>query len=75
MRFTIKREDFLKGLNVASRAIASKNAKAVLENLKLDLDEKAYLSQGQMKTFPLKPKCLIVWAKKWLLETTKKVRC
>ena len=32
MRFTIKREEFLKGLNIASRAISSKNAKAVLEN-------------------------------------------
>ena len=35
MRFTIKREEFLKGLNIASRAISSKNAKAVLENFKL----------------------------------------
>ena len=40
MRFTIKREEFLKGLNVASRAISSKNAKAVLENFKLDLDDR-----------------------------------
>ena len=38
MRFTIKREEFLKGLNVAARAISSKNAKAVLENFKLDLE-------------------------------------
>ena len=40
MRFTIKREEFLKGLNVASRAISSKNAKAVLENFKLELNDR-----------------------------------
>ena len=40
MRFTIKREEFLKGLTIASRAISSKNAKAVLENFKLDLDDR-----------------------------------
>ena len=37
MRFTIKREEFLKGLNVANRAVSSKIAMPVLENLRLDL--------------------------------------
>lgn len=54
MRFTIKREDFLKGLNVASRAIASKNAKAVLENLKLDLDERGLFITGTDENISIK---------------------
>lgn len=39
MRFTIKREELLKGLSDASRAIDSKSALPVLVNLKLDLNE------------------------------------
>ena len=39
MKFTILREEFLKGLNTASRAVASKNAIPVLGNLKIELDE------------------------------------
>jgi len=40
MRFIIKTEEFLKGLNIASRAIGSKTgALPILNNLKLDLDE------------------------------------
>ena len=31
MRFTIKREEFLKGLNIAARAVSSKVAMPVLE--------------------------------------------
>ena len=43
MRFTIKREEFLKGLNIASRAVGSKVAIAVLNNFKLDLTETGLL--------------------------------
>ena len=39
MRFTIKREEFLKGLSTASRAVANKTPVVVLTNLKLELDE------------------------------------
>lgn len=39
MRFTIKREEFLKGLSIASRAVASKVAVAVLTNLKIELND------------------------------------
>ena len=37
MRFTIKREEFLKGLLIANRAVASKVASPVLSNFKLEL--------------------------------------
>ena len=40
MKFTIKREELLKALNIASRAVSSKVAVPVLKNLKLELDEK-----------------------------------
>ena len=46
MRFTIKREELLKGLMIASRAIASKVAVAVLANLKLELNEKGLFITG-----------------------------
>lgn len=46
MRFTIKREELLKGLNVASRAVASKVAVAVLANLKIELNEKGLFITG-----------------------------
>ncbi len=46
MRFTIKREEFLKGLNVASRAIASKTAVPVLANLKVELNENGLFITG-----------------------------
>ena len=39
MRFTIKREELLKGLNIASRAVASKVAVPVLANLKFELNK------------------------------------
>lgn len=39
MKFTIVREELLKGLNVASRAVASKNANPILNNLQIELDE------------------------------------
>ena len=39
MKFKIVREELLKGLNVASRAVASKNANPILNNLQIELDE------------------------------------
>lgn len=46
MRFTIKREEFLKGLNIASRAITNKTAVPVLANLKIELNEKGLFITG-----------------------------
>ena len=56
MRFTIKREELLKGLTVASRAVASKVANAVLANLKIELDDRGLFITGSnyditIKTF------------------------
>ena len=56
MRFTIKREELLKGLMVASRAVAGKVAVAVLANLKIELDENGLFITGSnydltIKTF------------------------
>ena len=39
MRFTIRREEFVRGLTIASRAVASKTPVVVLANFKLDLNE------------------------------------
>lgn len=46
MRFTIKREELLKALNIASRAVSSKVAVPVLRNLKLELNEKGLSITG-----------------------------
>ena len=46
MRFTIKREEFLKGLNIANRAVSSKIAMPVLENLKLELTDRGLFITG-----------------------------
>ena len=46
MRFTIKREEFLKGLNIANRAVSSKIAMPVLENLRLDLTDRGLFITG-----------------------------
>lgn len=46
MRFTIKREELLKGLNIAGRAISSKAAIPLLKNFKLELDEKGLCITG-----------------------------
>ena len=46
MRLTIKREEFLKGLSTASRAVASKVAVAVLANLKIELNENGLFITG-----------------------------
>jgi DNA polymerase-3 subunit beta len=56
MRFTIKREELLKGLTIASRAVASKVAVAVLANLKIELNDKGLFITGSnydlsIKTF------------------------
>lgn len=40
MKFTINREQFLKGLTIASKAIGSKSPIPVMVNVKLSLDEK-----------------------------------
>ena len=46
MRFTIVREEFLKGLTVVGRAIAAKNPVAVLSNIKLELNEEGLVLTG-----------------------------
>ena len=46
MRFTIKREEFLKGLSIASRAVANKVAVPVLVNLKVELTENGLFITG-----------------------------
>ena len=46
MRFTIRREEFVRGLAIASRAIASKTPIAALANFKLDLDENGLTITG-----------------------------
>ena len=56
MRFTIKRDELVKGLSIASRAVASKVSIAVLANLKVELDERGLFITGSnfdltIKTF------------------------
>lgn len=56
MKFTIRREEFLKALNIASRAVGNKVANAVLANLKIELDERGLFITGSnfdlsIKTF------------------------
>jgi len=46
MRFIIKREELLKGLNIASRAVASKVAVAVLANFKFELNSDGLFITG-----------------------------
>ena len=46
MRFTIKREEFLKGLTIAGRAVANKAAVPVLLNLKIELNENGLFITG-----------------------------
>lgn len=46
MRFTIKRDEFLKGLTTVSRAIASKVAVAVLSNYRLELTDQGLYITG-----------------------------
>ena len=54
MKFTIKREEFLKGLNIAARAISSKNSKAVLENFKIDLNDRGLFITGSDENISIK---------------------
>lgn len=54
MKFTIVREEFLKGLNTASRAVASKNAIAILNNLKIELDETGLYITGTNNDLTIK---------------------
>ena len=54
MRFTIKREEFLKGLNIAARAVSSKVAMPVLENLKLDLTDRGLFITGSSLDLTIK---------------------
>ncbi len=46
MRFTIKREELLKGLNTANRAVANKVNVAILQNVKLELNEEGLFITG-----------------------------
>ena len=46
MRFTINREELLKGLLIASRAVAAKTAVPVLSNLKIELNDKGLFITG-----------------------------
>ena len=54
MRFTINREEFLKGLTTASRAINSKNPIAALTNLKLDLNENGLFITGSNRDLTIR---------------------
>lgn len=54
MRFTIKKEEFLKGLNIASRAVGSKVALPILTNLKIELDETGLSITGSNFDFTIK---------------------
>ena len=49
MRLSIDKEQFLKALNTASKAIAAKSADPLLANLKLDLNEKGLEVTGTNK--------------------------
>ncbi len=56
MRFTINREEFLKGLSIAGRAVGTKAANVVYLNLRLDLNENGLFITGSnldltIKTF------------------------
>ena len=46
MRFTIKREEFLKGLTTAGRAISGKSVMPILENLHLELIDRGLFITG-----------------------------
>ena len=54
MRFTIKREEFLKGLNIAARAVSNKVSTPVLENLKLELNERGLFITGSNNDISIK---------------------
>ena len=54
MRFTINREEFLKGLTTASRAINSKNPIAALTNLKIELNENGLFITGSNRDLTIR---------------------
>ncbi len=54
MRFTIKREEFLKGLLIAGRAVGSKAVVPVLANLKLELNENGLFITGSNNELTVK---------------------
>lgn len=54
MRFTINREEFLKGLSTASRAINSKNPIAALTNLRLDLNDNGLFITGSNRDLTIR---------------------
>lgn len=54
MRLSIDKEQFLKGLSVASKAIAGKSPDPLLSNLKLDLNDKGLEITGTNKEITIK---------------------
>ena len=54
MRFTINREEFLKGLTTASRAINAKNPIAALTNIKLDLNDNGLFVTGSNRDLTIR---------------------
>lgn len=54
MKFTINREEFLKGLNITARAIASKSVTPALSNFKIDLDETGLYLTGSNSNLTIK---------------------
>ena len=57
MRLSIDKEQFLKALNIASKAIASKSADPLLANLKLDLNDRGLEITGTNKEITIQ--CLV----------------
>ena len=57
MRLSIDKEQFLKALNTASKAIAAKSADPLLSNLKLDLNDKGLEVTGTNKEITIQ--CLV----------------
>lgn len=54
MKLTIKREELLKALNIASRAVSSKVVNPVLKNLKFELDERGLNITGSDNDISIK---------------------
>lgn len=54
MRFTINREEFLKGLSIAGRAISSRIPLAILANLKLELNEEGLYITGSNRELSIR---------------------
>ncbi|MCD8204253.1 MAG: DNA polymerase III subunit beta [Coprobacillus sp.] len=56
MRFTVKRDELVKGLNSASRAVSSKNTNPVLATLKFDLNEEGLFVLGSNGDYAIRTK-------------------